>query len=115
MKPLVFEVGQLKEYSVEIGQKYMEQEPEPPLVEITAETVLWWLGLRFGRMAVLAAEMEELTQEIQQEIECARQLDVTWVQIGEVAGVRPQPAYQRWNGTGREKHRVNQRKRRVTE
>lgn len=91
----------------------MEQPTEPPpRVEMTADSALFSLQHSFGRLAALAAEVVEVEVEIRTEVDVARSLGVTWAQIAEVAGVKPQSAYQRWTDTGRQKHREYEKKRR---
>lgn len=91
--------------------KEMEQQTEPPPI-VTPEAALVSLNARLGRLILLQEDVVRAEQEVTEAVQVARDLGATWAQIAQVAGVKPQSAYQRWNETGREKHRGYQRKRR---
>lgn len=91
------------------------EHPQVDEYVIDHDVLVWFLKERLGHLAVLSAEVAALEEEIKEEISYARDAGVTWAEIAEVAGIKPQSAYQRWSEQGREKHRVNQRKRRVQE
>lgn len=89
----------------------VETEPEPPVQLPTPEILLGQLQTVLGQLAVAATRVDKLQEAAELVVAEARQLGVTWAQIGDVTGgVTPQSAYQRWSKTGREKHRQYQRK-----
>lgn len=96
----------------------MDGEPPLPLTDPernqqSLELVLGQLALVLTKTTELQDELRELQADAEDLVSEARRLGVTWNAIGEVAGITPQSAYQRWTSVGQEKHRQYQRKRRT--
>lgn len=99
----------------------MEQptEPPPPSIELvedapedTVDNALLMITWKLGGLAALLEQVQEAEEEVRGQVQHARELGATWAQVGQVAGIKPQSAYQRWTDTGRQKHREYEKKRR---
>lgn len=64
-------------------------------------------------LQALARRLEKLEQarlDVQEAVDFLRTLGATWVDIGKVAGISAQAAYQRWSEAGRAQNAARQRK-----
>jgi len=67
-------------------------------------------GLVLGEFAVKLQQLEELRAEVDELATRAREHGATWTELGRLARISPQAAYQRWSAQGKEKHRLRQQR-----
>ncbi len=96
----------------DIDGRIIERIVEAVSADVLQETRERPIEAVLGQLALVLHEAASLQEKTQALVDEARGKGATWVQIGAVAGVRPQSAYQRWTETGREKNREHQRRRR---
>lgn len=63
-----------------------------------------------GDLALALAQIEAATSLAQASVDKAREAGVSWREIGDIAGVSPQAAQQRWSEEGRRKNAERQRR-----